>query len=168
MPFYKIAEMQQNPSTANPQQFVQSAVGEFMKAAIDPGVDVLKATVYRTDSSSATLEALVQAAEEGKQAVCLVELKARFDERRNIEWARSLESAGVHVVYGIPSLKIHAKGTLVVRREEDGLRRYAQKRAIPEVLNGLGVSILSTSQGLMADREARAKGVGGEVLCTVW
>jgi polyphosphate kinase len=67
----------------------------------------------------------MEAAEEGKQTVCLVELKARFDERRNIEWSRALESVGVHVVYGFPSLKIHAKGTLIVRREEDGLRRYA-------------------------------------------
>src|SRR5262249_23611545 len=80
---------------------------------------------YRTREASPHVPALIEASEEGKQSVCLVELKARFDERRNIEWSRTLESAGVHVVYGFPSLKIHAKGTLVVRREADGLRRYA-------------------------------------------
>ena len=84
----------------------------------------LKTTVYRTSHDSALAPALMLAAENGKQSVCVVELKARFDERRNIEWARSLEQAGVHVVYGFPDMKIHAKTTLVVRREGDELRRY--------------------------------------------
>jgi polyphosphate kinase len=93
-------------------------------AAADPDVRALKTTVYRTSDDSALAPSLIAATEEGKQAVCLVELKARFDEHRNIEWSRRLEQAGVHVVHGFPRLKIHAKTTLVVRRERDGLRRY--------------------------------------------
>src|SRR5581483_710266 len=94
-------------------------------AANDPDVIALKSTVYRTSSDTPLVPALIEASENGKQSVCLVEIKARGDERRNIEWSRSLEQAGVHVVYGFPTLKIHAKATLVVRREANRLRRYA-------------------------------------------
>jgi len=93
-------------------------------AAADPDVIAMKTAVYRTSDDSTLVSSLVDCAEQGKQAVCLVELKARFDERRNIEWSRELEQAGVHVVHGFPDMKIHAKMTLVVRREPGGLRRY--------------------------------------------
>ena len=94
-------------------------------AVRDPNVIAMKTAVYRTSDDSVLVGSLIQCAEEGKQSVCLVELKARFDELRNIEWSRALEQAGVHVAYGFPDLKIHAKMTLIVRREGDALRRYA-------------------------------------------
>jgi polyphosphate kinase len=93
-------------------------------AASDPEVIGLKATVYRTSNETPLVPALIEASENGKQSVCLVELKARFDERRNIEWSQALERAGVHVVHGFSNLKVHAKAVLVVRREPGGLRRY--------------------------------------------
>jgi len=97
----------------------------FLRAApADPSVVALKTTVYRTSDESPVIPTLIEAAEQGKQSVSLIELKARFDERRNILWSRSLEQAGVHVVYGFPNLKIHAKTTLVVRWELDELHRY--------------------------------------------
>jgi polyphosphate kinase len=94
------------------------------RAAADSEVIAIKSTVYRTSDDTPLVPALIDAAERGKQTVCLVEIKARGDERRNIEWSRSLEQAGVHIVYGFPGLKIHAKTTLVVRREAGRLRRY--------------------------------------------
>jgi polyphosphate kinase len=96
-----------------------------LAAARDPDVIVMKTAVYRTSNDSALVGSLIHGAEEGKQSVCLVELKARFDERRNIEWSHALEQAGVHVAYGFPDMKIHAKTTLVVRHEGGVLRRYA-------------------------------------------
>jgi polyphosphate kinase len=97
----------------------------FASAAVqDPKVIAMKTAVYRTSDDSVLVGSLIKCAEEGKQSVCLVELKARFDESRNIEWSRALEQAGVHVVYGFSDLKIHAKMTLIVRREGSGLRRY--------------------------------------------
>jgi polyphosphate kinase len=109
-----------------PYESFRASFEVFTQAAVrDPDVIAMKTAVYRTSDDSVLVGSLIQCAEEGKQSVCLVELKARFDERRNIEWSRALEQAGVHVVYGFPDLKIHAKMTLVVRRERTGLRRYA-------------------------------------------
>ena len=104
--------------------FATSFEAYLLAASHDPNVVGLKTTLYRTSDESPVVPALIEAAEGGKQSVSLIELKARFDERRNIGWSRSLEQAGVHVVYGYPHLKIHAKTTLVVRREGDELHRY--------------------------------------------
>jgi polyphosphate kinase len=109
----------------HPYDSFSTSVEAFVQAAArDPQVVAIKTTVYRTSEDSALAPSLIKALENGKQAVCVVELKARFDEQRNIEWARALEQAGAHVVYGFPDMKIHAKTTLVVRREGDELRRY--------------------------------------------
>ncbi len=109
----------------HPYQSFAGSVERFVAQAVqDPDVLAIKLTVYRTSDDSSLVPALIHAAERGKQVVCLVELKARFDERRNIGWARALEEAGAHVVHGLPGLKTHAKALLVVRREAGGVRHY--------------------------------------------
>jgi polyphosphate kinase len=109
-----------------PYDSFKTSVERFVQQAVaDPDVLAIKLTVYRTSDDSTLIPSLVEAAERGKQAVCLVELKARFDERSNITWARALEEAGAHVVHGIPGLKTHAKALVVVRREGEGVREYA-------------------------------------------
>jgi polyphosphate kinase len=109
----------------HPYDSFVTSVERFVEQAVnDPDVLAIKQTVYRTSDDSPLVPALIRASERGKQAVCLVEVKARFDERANIQWGRAMEEAGVHVVYGLPSLKTHAKCILVVRREGDGVRHY--------------------------------------------
>ncbi len=109
----------------HPYDSFAGTVERFIRqSSRDPNVLAIKMTVYRTSDDSALVPALIEAAEGGKEAVCLVELKARFDERRNIGWSRALEESGAHVVHGLPGLKTHAKAVLVVRREGSGVRHY--------------------------------------------
>jgi polyphosphate kinase len=109
----------------HPYDSFATSVERFVEQAVnDPKVLAIKMTVYRTSDDTPLVPALIRATERGKQAVCLVEVKARGDERANIQWARSMEEAGVHVVYGHPALKTHAKCLLVVRREGEGSRHY--------------------------------------------
>jgi polyphosphate kinase len=103
--------------TASVQKLVETA-------AVDPNVLAIKQTLYRTSDESPIVKALIQAAENGKQVAVLVEVKARFDEANNIEWAQKLGDVGVHVAYGIVGLKTHTKATLIVRQEEDGVKTY--------------------------------------------
>ena len=109
----------------HPYSSFSRSVGELIhQASTDPAVLAIKLTLYRTADDSPIIDALVEAAEQGKQVAVLVELKARFDETRNINWAKRLERAGAHVAYGLVGLKIHSKIAMIVRSEPDGMRRY--------------------------------------------
>ncbi|MBX3041416.1 MAG: polyphosphate kinase 1 [Bdellovibrionaceae bacterium] len=135
----------------HPYESFSGTVDRFIReAATDPKVLAIKMTLYRTGDNSPFIRSLIRAADAGKQVVCLVELKARFDEQRNIYWAQALENAGVHVVYGIIGLKTHAKLALVVRQETEGLRCYAH---IGTGNYNVQTSRLYTDLGLLTSRE---------------
>lgn len=133
-----------------------TTVETFLRAAVnDPLVVAIKMTLYRIGANSPLVDLLIEAAEQGKQVAVLVELKARFDERNNIAWATRLESAGIHVVYGLVNIKVHCKLTLVVRHQADGIRRYAHiatgnyNRATSQVYTDIG--LLTAEEGVVDD-----------------
>lgn len=135
----------------HPFESFSASVAKFIRAASeDPKVLAIKMTLYRTGDNSPFIRSLIRAAAQGKQVVCLVELKARFDEERNIYWATELENAGVHVVYGVVGLKTHAKTALVVRQEQEGLRCYAH---IGTGNYNVATSRFYTDLGLLTARE---------------
>ncbi len=133
-----------------------TSVETFLRAAVeDPQVVAIKITLYRIGSDSPLVDMLIEAAEQGKQVAVLVELKARFDERNNIAWATRLEAAGIHVVYGLVNLKVHCKLCLVVRKEADGIRRFAHvatgnyNRVTSQIYTDLGV--FTADEGILDD-----------------
>ena len=133
-----------------------TSVETFLRAAVeDPQVVAIKITLYRIGANSPLVDLLIQAADEGKQVAVLVELKARFDERNNIAWATRLEAAGIHVVYGLVNIKVHCKLCLVVRKEVDGIRRYAHvatgnyNRVTSQIYTDLG--LFTADEGILDD-----------------
>jgi polyphosphate kinase len=133
-----------------------TSVETFLRAAVnDPQVVAIKMTLYRIGPNSPLVDLLIEAAEQGKQVAVMVELKARFDERNNIAWATRLESAGIHVVYGLVNLKVHCKLTLVVRHEADGIKRYAHvatgnyNRVTSQVYTDIG--LFTADEGIVDD-----------------
>lgn len=135
----------------HPYESFSATIEKFIfEAATDPKVLAIKMTLYRTGDHSPFIKSLIRAAEGGKQVVCLIELKARFDEERNIYWAQALENAGVHVVYGVVGLKTHAKTSLVVRQEPEGLRSYAH---IGTGNYNVATAKLYTDVGLLTSRD---------------
>ena len=136
-----------------------SAVESFLRAAVDDAhVIAIKITLYRIGPNSPLLDLLIQAADAGKQVAVLVELKARFDERNNIEWAHRLEAAGIHVVYGLLNLKTHCKLCLVVRQEHDGIVRYVHvgtgnyNRVTSQVYTDFGIFTAPAGRARRGDR----------------
>lgn len=121
--FFKILS-KKNIILQHPYESFDHVIDLVQTSAIDPQVLAIKQTLYRVSGDSPIIKALIKAAENGKQVTVLVELKARFDEERNLRWARELEDAGCHVIYGLSGLKTHAKCLLIIRKEEDGIKRY--------------------------------------------
>jgi polyphosphate kinase len=142
------------------------------EAAEDPDVLAIKQTLYRTSGNSPVIRALTRAAENGKQVTAVIELRARFDEERNLEWAHRLEQAGAHVVYGLVGYKTHCKALLIVRRERDGIRRYVHlgtgnyNDATARVYTDMG--LMSCDEQLGADASALFNVITGATLPPAW
>lgn len=156
----------------HPFESFDTVVDFVRQAADDPNVLAIKQTLYRVSGNSPIIDALIDAANNGKQVTALVELKARFDEENNIEWAKKLEKSGVHVIYGLPGLKIHGKAILVVRKEDDEIKRYVHLGTgnYNDVTAGMytDIGMFTTNESIASDISNLFNKLSGYSLFDMW